>query len=389
MINLIDTRFTLQDQMRRSTNLPSHVGAFRDWVISDNASLSKAINEVLKSKDQLVGPEQVATLGFGSSGKLLSPDHSRLLKDEVEHLKGRQFFVSGRPLRFEVDGLALLGVSLAVAALHEDISWLMAILERAAVEGSSDIFQIGLINAARTCLTASNLQIAPADLAIALSAKGIGTFRASDRIDAWKLAVGFQDHTSGPARDAVRLAAFERILSTHGQIDAGAMTRESLVVLLQNVSRAMRLWRFESEKRTANSEVARWTIDNEYHVQSLIWSVLAPVFPDLENEENLKSVGHKNPRADLGIPSLRTIVEVKFMRNKGQAPCAKIIEEIAADASLYLSQQTNYDNIIAFVWDDRAQTEQHHELRSGLEAINGISAAIILSRPSSMERKTK
>jgi hypothetical protein len=106
----------------------------------------------------------------------------------------------------------------------------------------------------------------------------------------------------------------------------------------------------------------------------------------LEDEENLPSIGHKNPRADLGVPSLRTIIEVKFMRRSGQSACADIIEEIAADASLYLSNARDYDNIVCFVWDDCAQTEQHDELKAGLEAINGISAAVILPRPSKMKK---
>jgi hypothetical protein len=110
------------------------------------------------------------------------------------------------------------------------------------------------------------------------------------------------------------------------------------------------------------------------------------VFPDLEDEENLPSIGHMHPRADLGIPSLRTIVEVKFLKQRGQSGFTRIIEEVAADASLYLSRTTDYDNIIAFVWDDCAQTEHHHELKSGVERIRGISAAIILPRPSSMQR---
>lgn len=59
---------------------------------------------------------------------------------------------------------------------------------------------------------------------------------------------------------------------------------------------------------------------------------------------------------------------------------------IHSPTSLYLSRTMDYDNIIAFIWDDCAQTEQHHELKSGIERIQGISAAIILPRPSSMAR---
>jgi hypothetical protein len=232
----------------------------------------------------------------------------------------------------------------------------------------------------------THLRIVPPDLAVAMVAKGIGVLHDDDLDAGWNMAVRLEPHNSGPARDAIRLTVFENVLARQGQIAIAAVTKDDLISLLQNISRSMRLWTFESAKRTPKSAVAKWEIENEYHVQNLLWTVLAPIFSDLEDEENLPSVGHKNPRADLGIPSLRTIIEVKFMRNAGQSACANIIEEIAADASLYLSKSTAYDDIIAFVWDDCAQTEQHHELKSGLETIKGIKAAIVLPRPSKMRR---
>jgi len=214
----------------------------------------------------------------------------------------------------------------------------------------------------------------------------MGELQTGDLERGWEAATSFDPHECGPARDAVRFAVFEHVLARRAQITIGAMTRDDVVQLLKNISRSMRLWTYESKKRTPNSAVAQWDVENEYHVQNLLWAILAPVLSDLEDEENLPSIGHKNPRADLGIPSLRTIIEVKFMRNSGQRACAGIIDEIAADCSLYLSKSTQYDNIIAFVWDDCAQTEQHDELKAGLEAIKGVSAAVILPRPSKMKR---
>ena len=102
--------------------------------------------------------------------------------------------------------------------------------------------------------------------------------------------------------------------------------------------------------------------------------------------ENLPSIGHARPRADLAVPSLRTLIEVKFLRHSGQAALREIIEEIAADTSLYLSRTKDFDTIIVVVWDDCAQTEQHHELQSGIESIRGVTAAIIIPRPSRMKR---
>ena len=58
----------------------------------------------------------------------------------------------------------------------------------------------------------------------------------------------------------------------------------------------------------------QWHVDNEYHVQNLLWVLLAPIFPDLDDEQYLTKIGQKNPRADLYIPSMKLIVEAKFLR---------------------------------------------------------------------------
>jgi hypothetical protein len=125
-------------------------------------------------------------------------------------------------------------------------------------------------------------------------------------------------------------------------------------------------------------------IDNEYHVQNMLWVILAPIFPDLDDEEWLKSLGQHHPRADLAIPSLRVIIEVKFARENGKF--SDIIQEVAADASTYLQNGSGYTSMVAFVWDDAARTEEHAELRQGLVRIRGVSDAIVLPRPRKMDR---
>ena len=79
--------------------------------------------------------------------------------------------------------------------------------------------------------------------------------------------------------------------------------------------RRLRKWTWETEPRTTNGTARQWHIDHEYHVQNLLWVLLAPIFPDLDDEQYLTKIGQKNPRADLYIPSMRIIVEVKFLRS--------------------------------------------------------------------------
>jgi hypothetical protein len=233
----------------------------------------------------------------------------------------------------------------------------------------------------------SMARVTPVDLASALALRDVGVLHNEDLRQAVHLAMSLEGHLSGVGRDAVRLAVFNAALERQSNISFGAASHGDLVQILRNLSKSMRLWRYEDAPRTAKSLLARWEIENEYHVQALLWVILAPLFADLEDEENLPSIGHKNPRADLAVPALKTIIEVKFVRSPGQAAWASVIEEVAADSALYLSHSTTYDNIVAVVWDDAAHTEQHEEIRLGLEKLRGVSSAIILSRPGKMKRK--
>lgn len=315
---------------------------------------------------------------------MLDQDQSSLMNEEIKHLSGRNFFSPGRPLRIEADGVGLLGIALGAATGLTGGAWLVSLLKQASA--NTDPWQHGLIRAARVISGEPDISVSPPELSVALAEVLGWNIGDTDVQAAWQASAQMFPHMDGVARDAVRLAVFEFALARMAHVSVGAAGVEDLKTLLLNSGRALKLWRFEERPRTANSAIARWDVENEYHVQSFLWAILAPVFPDLEDEENLPSVGHKHPRADLGIPSLRTIVEVKFLRSAGQAALAKVTEEVAADASLYLSKDSGYDNIMVVVWDDSAQTEQHHELKAGIESIRGITCAVILPRPLKMKR---
>ncbi len=141
-------------------------------------------------------------------------------------------------------------------------------------------------------------------------------------------------------------------------------------------------WTWEKRARTRGGESRKWHIDNEYHVQNLLYLLLAPVFLDLTDEDYTPSVGQMHPRADLGIPSLRLIIEVKFMRSNDNPQ--DMIEQIAADSGLYLVENSSYSQIVAFIWDDSRRSEQHDLLRVGLRQLRGVVDAVIVSRPGSM-----
>lgn len=113
-------------------------------------------------------------------------------------------------------------------------------------------------------------------------------------------------------------------------------------------------------------------------MQNLLWMLLSPIFPDLDDEQYLAKIG-QNPRADLYIPSMKLIVEAKFLRPADRIQ--KTIDEIASDLSLYRSMGNDCGGVIAFIWDAGGRTNEHDYLRQGLKKMPGLVDAVIVSRP--------
>lgn len=165
-------------------------------------------------------------------------------------------------------------------------------------------------------------------------------------------------------------------------IRTDVMTIDDVLTLLRNVARSLRDWTWEENPRTKTSQARQWHVDHEYHVQNLLWVVLAPLFPDLESEGYSAKVGFTQPRADLVIPSLRLIIEAKFAR--ATHSLKEVQRELAQDAAMYFPQGGQYDRMIAFVWDDAARTEDHATLVQGLEKLERVVGVIVVNRPSKM-----
>lgn len=162
-----------------------------------------------------------------------------------------------------------------------------------------------------------------------------------------------------------------------------AISTSDLGALLRRVPGSLKRWTWEERGRTKNSPARKWHIDNEYHVQNLLWVLLSPLFPDLSDEVYTEKVGSVQPRADLYIPSLQLVIEVKFLRRRDSSQ--DLIRQIAQDASLYRAKGVGYGSIIAFVWDDSCRVQLHDEMTRGLCSIPGIIDAVVIPRPGNMD----
>ena len=112
---------------------------------------------------------------------------------------------------------------------------------------------------------------------------------------------------------ALRLGALNWAHGRALDLNLHALTVADVVQILWNVPRVFLRWTWEEKARTTRrgAEPRKWHIENEYHVQSLLFTVLKPIFPELDEEKYLASTGRYQPRADLCLPSLQLVIEVK------------------------------------------------------------------------------
>lgn len=389
-LDLWSLRRTLVRAAADDSSQPPQARGFSAWVQQDlpvQLALLKALaSEAVGWADQRQS-NIVSLLGYAVS---VDQSRQRDFVDGIAWLRQRQYFIGGRAPGFEVNGLALFGVAIGLRSTcaegGETVEWFKGLLAQSLRQRRQADWNESLIAAASAVLgDSSKAETISADLRVALAARRVLTAEAGTRAEAWNLIAGLGCSDDGMARAATQAVALRFLVTESSLLRTGTSSIADVANVLSGLKRSMRRWVWESKARTPRSAVARWVVDNEFHVQDMLWVVLSPVFPDLDDEEWLKSLGQHHPRADLAIPSLRVVIEVKFARKDGKS-FSELIQEVAADASTYLQDGSGYTSIIAFVWDDGARTEEHAELRQGLLRIRGVADAIVLARPQKMER---
>ena len=373
-----------------------HIAAFAGWLLSAPPESPLGLSRIAANAATHEGGARtyrdIAAIGFGLSNNL---SHSEAFVEGLNWLSGRKFFLANRPRTFEADGVAILGLALGLRTLPKDGAfsslrdWLRGFVSEVLKDLHGGTWDFSLAAAAAQLLSMAESEQrldeqAVPELRVALAAKGVCGASDADERAALEAIVRLSHREAGPDRAATQLVALRWILRSTPTALPGRASVSEVANLLKAVPRALRMWTWESNPRTGKGVPTQWAIDNEYHVQHLLWVILAPLFPDLEDEENLPSIGHKRPRADLGIPSLKLIIEAKFIRKGNNSEFAALIGQIAEDANLYLTEPERYNCVIPFVWDNSRRSEQHAELEQGLRKIPNIVSVVVVSRPGIM-----
>jgi len=376
---------------RASTAL--HFQAFCAWLLGSCAFFARqqqtAADGFAAAGYRSAG--HVAILGYAAAAGQLAERFRPALEGGLTWLGERAWFRPHQPQTLEADGVAALGVALGARHIgaDEQINWLRTLVVRSANSLYFSALDHTLFTAAAHVIAASERLDTAAMLPearLVFAEHGIGRVDEDCYGASWQTILRFALGDDSVPRSALLLRALDLLTERNLPARLGRLEPHDVLHVLEGVPHSLRRWTWETSPRTPKSGIVRWAIENEYHVQNLLWAVLAPLFPDLNDEETLPPVGQKNPRVDLSIPSLGTVVEVKFMRVRTRFQ--DVIEEIAADASLYGTDR-RWKALIPFVWDDSQRAEEHPKLISGLTQLPLVIGAVVVSRPGKIARASE
>ncbi|MBK7890725.1 MAG: hypothetical protein IPJ84_07725 [Bdellovibrionales bacterium] len=391
---------SLSAGIQNSSKLGDLELAFISWIFPKNNPRSVDMNLLEKNAAAASGAQrtyrEVATLGLLSVIRPLNGDSQKALIDGIKWIIQRPAYAPNGTPTFEIHGIALLGIALGMKSLNEAdkekaFAWMDGFLPKTA-GANLDSFNRAVIAIAASVIGRSKAFPFSSDslgtCALIVSAEN-GISESEDR----KMAVALDEILSaGLTRDdataaALKLGALNCIYRSLPRINFKSLAIEDVISVLSGLAHSLKRWTWESASRTGKkgSGPVRWAIENEYHLQNLLWAILSPVFSELDDEENIKSSGPAHPRADLCIRSLELVIEAKYMRGSSQSEQSKMMNELSADAGLYCVPGSGYSRIIAVIWDDSRSTEHHAEMIKGLESVPGIEKAFFVSRPGRMQ----
>lgn len=397
---LHDAADALRHRVMSATEISPSDHAFLAWILHEDSpreDLAALATAAAASFSTTRSYHDLATMGYAAHVFALNEVHAQTLGHGLRWLCGRSPDIAGEPAPFFTDAVALLGLALGARFLQGDemvttSQWMLSFVPRAAKLPAVEAWQQCLFSATLYTLGCTELPLSQnssvADVRTALRARSVapgGASREETEADECLTLGLLKQQVMGDlsvVRAALRLAAFSWISRSAPVIVPGRITIPDVLQLLDRVTAGLRRWAWDEKARTKGGTARQWHIDHEYHVQDLLYFLLAPVFPDLKDEEYFPSLGQKQPRTDLFIPSMKLIIEVKFLR--GTEKVTRIIDEVGSDTSLYLTKGTDYSGVIAFVWDASRRVEEHALLREGLRQIRGVLGAVVVSRPGRM-----
>ena len=341
----------------------------------------------------------ISSLGFSAEYSQLNDEILDRFRHSFVMLMQRDPF-KGPHVSFAYQPIIIIGLILGIKKVSDDYwqknasKWLSSIIEKRIEKGSLSGFHSMLYCYSRYLLhgTVAELSIDPdeatiEEMSILLWATKRGIFKNkgnSEKLSAIRHKLINQLIKEDIAVDASDKAAIIWIATSEGisaDISTYLMSPSYVSAVLSRFEDAMKRWRFDDPDKVKNP--VRWPIASEKHVQDILWLILRSYFEDLVDEDALPKFGHKYHITDFAIPSLRLLIEVKYIYKS--AEFKKIEEQIMVDSVAYLSKTKDYDKIIVFIYDETSSVQEHGTTKNDLMNIDGIEDVIIVSKPSQIQ----
>ncbi len=338
------------------------------------------------------GYPDVAYLGFTLATHSKDAQLSTTFLEGLQRLKKRDI-ATMKP--FFLDDVAILGIADGCSVLPQTVQeklWLLEGIERIATpkQWSSRMRSLAadlLDNRGRLKIAINDEDIDVLALELVLRKTWVDHFNQTNYFSIEIQREMLKRLLSNPLpnpedleRAAVWLTALDEIIDVATQ--ALLPTVSDTVRILQSIEHSFKRWFWEDKPRVGVRIPAQWLIDNEYHVQAILWAILYPIYgSELVDETYLPNWGQTQPRADLGILKLKLIIEVKYLRDASDFQ--KIEGEIGNDLGLYFKDPDLFDRMIVFIYDDcdKHHPQKYDSLRNALIKRERIENIVIIRRP--------
>jgi len=395
-----DARKALLRELKNLVGRGNVDEAFAAWLLPE-LEIGLQLQKAALAAGERTGGQRsyrdVAILGFAAAANALEAPQYNVLKTGLTWVAGRDPFIDGGPMDFCTDTVALLGIALGTQLIGEDsvqnkvVCWMERFISESFQNRLSDWQKCLLIVTQRVVNLIPTLPIPNAntvsDIRLALRVKELlppdpisNSQEQMETLSLMKLEAG---DAIPPARAALRLAAFDSIQRSSPPVNLSSPSIEDVCRILNRVPEALRKSIEKEKLYSGESQARKCCADNEQRVQKLIYFLLDSIFPDCMKMDCNSSVDGQIPlRTVLGIPCLRLILSVNFMRSNNNYQ--SIIEQIYVDSDLYLVEGSAYSNIVVFFWDESRQFDLHNRLRKEIKQLRGVVDVVVVSCPESI-----
>jgi len=285
---LSDIRIFLEEKLN---GLPqdSIESAFLKWLCPP-----AQINPDLPSEFSVFNLTHVSHLGYlmVSKGDLY-PNYTKQLSEGIDRITGRS--IAGNSIgisSYTKDAVSLLGLALGADYIGGTIKdsyrvWLNNITDlnnENLPEWKHILIQAALWITDRSRSFQGKYTFENYDLIYALKTRGVECFcdLEIDKIYKSICNSAIFQKLEFP-QIASKLQSIHSIINHLPSLSLNEPSVDQLIKVLDNLTSSFKRWVWEDRPKTSTGQAQKWDIQNEYHVQSLLYSILSPIFPDIWN----------------------------------------------------------------------------------------------------------